>query len=199
MPVVHVPTPCPVYVKSPSSQGVYEFSHCCKLTTPKTFPASLRTTDLRAYDARQNWIDLCKTSFLVLVSGDVAQCVSIANASDKSRTRFLYNGSAYARKSAEAEVFPSELHDCSVSMHFHATMAVFDARRHTLSAVIPLECGVCLFPRRIHEKDLHHSLSRWVESCMKRSLLSSVWVTAHGDSYNEWSRLCSPRLRKGSV
>lgn len=198
MPVIHVPTPCPVYVKSQSLQGAYVFSHCCKLSTQKAFPASLRTTDLRAFDTRQNWIDLRKTTFVVLVSGDVAQCVSVSNASDRLRTRFLYNGSAYARKMHEHCSFPSELHDSSISLHFHATMAVFDARRHALSAVIPLECGVCLFPKQILESDLP-SMARWVEACMKRSLASSVWVTACGDSYNEHSRSCNPRLRKIQV
>lgn len=192
MPIVHVSTPCLVYVKTQSPQGGFQFSHCCASTYPKLLPNSLRTAELRLYDTRQNWTTMCKSVFLVLVSGDVAQCVSVANSAEKQRMRFLYHGSSYARKTMMLDFFPSELDESSISLHFYATMAVFDARRHALSAVIPVESGVCLFPRKIREGDIP-KLSSWIESCIKRSLHTSVWVNAHGDSYNEWSRACNPR------
>lgn len=197
MPVVHVPTPCAVYIReNPARQTEYVFSHCCDLTVSKVFPSSLRVADLRAHDARQNWGALHKACFILLVTGDVAQCVSVSNAGDKNRTKFLYHGSSYARRSPQKASFPSELHENYVSMHFHATMAVFDTRQHALRAVIPLECGVCLLPKRLRETDLPR-FAKWIESCMQRSVQSSVWVAEHGDSYNESSRLCSPHQKPG--
>ncbi len=64
----------------------------------KCFPATLRTQDLRAHDARQNLLAAQKAPFLLLVGGDVAQGVSVAASCPKARSRFLYSGSAFARR-----------------------------------------------------------------------------------------------------
>lgn len=195
MPAVHVPVPCAVYVRERAGGG-YAFSHQCEQSALKFFPASLRTADLRAHDPRQNWAALQRTCFLVLVAGDVAQAVCLANAGDrKARCQFLYHGSAYARPRAGAPgVIASELSENFVSMHFHGTMAVFDpsSRFH---AAVPLESGVALFPRVIRETDIP-LLTRWVEASLQKSTHSSVWVTAgRGDSYNEHTWQCSPRIK----
>jgi len=194
MPVVHVPVPCAVYVREDARRERYAFSHFCELVAPKAFPASLRVGELRAHDARQNWAALQRACFLVLVSGDVAQCVSVASAGEKARTRLLYLGSAYARPVRSA--IPTELHEGYVSLHFQATMAVYGARGHALHAVIPLECGVCLLPKVLREADLP-KYAEWVQSCLQRSLQASVWVSPDGDSYNEQTRQCR-RPRKAS-
>lgn len=202
MPVTHVPTPCAVYVRDPNARqhAKYCFSHFCEYTTQKLLPLSLRVSDLRALDAnitnQQNAAHARKACFLVLVSGDVAQCVSISNANEKNRTKFLYHGSAFARSNQQHQrAFPTELHDNYVAMHFFATMAVFDAHSHRLSTIIPLECSVCLLPRHIQDHDLP-VMAKWVEACMQRSLFTSIWVAKQGSSYNEWFRKCSRVLKK---
>ena len=194
MPATRVPLPCVVYTRLVSG-GVYTFSHHCGQTVPKQFPPSLRTADLSQHDAGQNWANLRRACFLVLVAGDVAQCISLANVHDKSRIRFLYNGSAYARKAAPE--WPSEVHEDFVSLHFHGTMAVFDKSNRYHSA-IPLESGISLFPRQIREKDIP-LLARWTEACMLRSTQTSVWVTDTGESYNEHTLRWSPRVKQRDV
>jgi hypothetical protein len=195
MPSVHVPFPCVVYTRHGSS-GMYRFSHHCVQQVLKYFPASLRTSDLRTHNPRMNLSLLHKTCFLLLVGDDTAQGVSISSADCKSRTSFLYHGSSYARKtcSGPQDTFISDFSENYVSLHFHSTMAVFD-KMGKFHSVVPIESGVALFPRQMHEKDIS-KLSKWIESCALKSAHSSVWMTFNGDSYNEFSLECSPRVKE---
>lgn len=194
MPVVRVPLPCVVYTRLVPG-GAYTFSHHCDQTVLKCFPSSLRASELLQHDPQQNTANLHRTCFLVLVAGDVARCVSVVSAGQKRElhTQFLYHGSSYARKDPLHGMHSSELNENYVSLHFHGTMAVFD-RSARFTAVIPIESGISLFPRQIHETDVP-LLARWVSACMQRSVLSSVWVTGSGDSYNEHTMEWSPRLK----
>jgi hypothetical protein len=196
MPVVPVPYPCVVYIRRSSGAG-YTFSHFAEsMCVLKSFPASLRTSDLRVHDTRPNRDALGRACFLVLVAGDVAQCVSVDTAECGKRTRFLYLGSSYARRPgpAQAMLANSDLSEDYIPLHFHATMAVFDrvARFHS---AVPLESGIALFPRQIQERDIP-LLAHWVQACMTRSCRTSVWVSGAGDSYNEHTLEC--RTQRGN-
>lgn len=144
------------------------------------------------HDGRLNRDSLHKTCFLVLVAGDTAQGVCVNQRHEKSPPRFLYHGSSYAR-GRPGHVLPSELDENYIPLCFHGTMAVFDraGRFHT---VIPIESGVTLFPRLIHERDVP-TLAQWAEASMARSMKTSIWVTDSGDSYNEQTLQCRPRLK----
>ena len=190
MPCVHVPVPCAVYTRRAPGDP-YRFSHLCDQRAVKSFPSSLRASDLLQHDTRQNWASLHKTCFLVLAAGDTAQTVCVANAKDQKRQSFLYLGSSYSRITHGAT--PSELDENYVPLHFHGTMAVFD-KAGRFHAIVPIESGITLFPRQIRETDVPR-LARWVESCMARSIHASIWVTDAGDSYNEHTLECSPRLK----
>lgn len=180
---VWTPFPCVVYIRQGMGER-YAFSHCCLQQAQKSLPRTLRVSDLREYDPGQNWKHLNKACFLVLVAGDVAQCISIANAGEpKSRLQFLYRGSAFARPVPDLPVQHSELSEAYVPLHFHGTMAVFD-RFAGIRAVIPIESGIALFPREILDTDTTQ-LARWVSHCARRSLHASMWVTDSGDSYSE--------------
>lgn len=179
---VRLPFPCAVYTRQ-GSGGTYSFSHCCSQQAVKSLPRSLRASDLRLYDPEQNWRTIGKACFLVLVAGDVAQCVSLNSAHDSKRIQFLYTGSAFAQAAPGRFAMHSEVDEAYVSLHFHATMAVFD-RFNSIRAVIPIESGIALFPRTILETDIL-LLTRWVSHCVRRSLHASVLVTESGEGYNE--------------
>ncbi len=179
---VWVPFPCVVYTRQ-GSGGHYTFSHCCHQQAQRSLPRTLRVSDLREYDPGQSCKHLSKACFLVLVAGDVAQCISISSAGESKRIRFLYRGSAYARPAPGLPVQHSEVSEAYVPLHFHGIMAVFD-RFAGIRAVIPIESGIALFPRRILDSDVP-LLSRWVWHCAQRSIHASVWVTDSGDSYGE--------------
>ena len=189
---VWVPFPCVVYTRQ---GGQYTFSHSCLQQAQKVLPQTLRVSDLRGYEHGLSWSHLSKACFLVLVAGDTAQCVSISNAGDGKRIRFLYRGSAFARPAPGPPRLHSELSEAYVPLHFHGTMAVYD-RFSGVRAVIPLESGIALFPRQILDKDIP-LLARWVTQCVRRSLQASVWVTNHGDSYSESSLLLRQKPRNG--
>lgn len=189
---VWVPFPCAVYTRQ-GSGGQYTFSHCCHQQVQKSIPRTLRASDLREYDPAHSWKHLSKACFLVLVAGDVAQCVSLANAADSKRIQFLYQGSSFARPATGLPVLHSELSDAYVPLHFHGTMAVFD-RFAGVRAVIPIESGIALFPRRILDTDIP-LLARWVTHCARRSLHASVWVIDTGDSYSESTLELSRKAR----
>lgn len=193
---VGVPFPCVVYTRQGSGgHHHYNFSHhCCPQLAQKALPRSLRVSDLRGYDPCLSWTHLSKACFLVLVAGDTAQCVSIANAADGKRIRFLYRGSAFARQAPEPVRLHSELSEAYVPLHFHGTMAVYD-RFAGVRAVIPLESGIALFPRQILDRDIP-LLARWVTQCARRSLQASVWVTNNGDSYSEAGLQLSQKSRQ---
>lgn len=185
---VRVPFPCVVYTRQGSGRQGYTYSHhCCPQQAQKALPRTLRVSDLREYDHGLSWAHLGKACFLVLVAGDTAQCVTIANAAEGKRIRFLYRGSAFARQAPEH--LHSELSEAYVPLHFHGTMAVYD-RFAGVRAVIPIESGIALFPREILDRDVP-LLARWVSQCARRSLQASVWVTSHGDSYSEATMLLS--------
>lgn len=181
---VRVPFPCVVYTKQ-GPGGHYTFSHYSQQQALKVLPRTLRVSDLRGYDHGQTWASLNKACFLVLVAGDTAQCVCIANAAEGKWIRFLYRGSAFARPSQGVQQLHSELSEAYVPLHFHGTMAVYD-RWAGMRAVIPIESGIALFPRQILDKDIV-TLARWVMHCARRSMQASVWVTNNGDSYGEIS------------
>lgn len=181
MPYAQVPCPCVVYSRQKSG-GQYTFSHHSPSHALKTLPASLRVADIRTHASSSNWGHLQKACFLVLVAGDVAQCVSISNAGDASRVQFLYKGSRFASRALH-DLTESEVADSHVTLRFFGTMAVYDPSA-SLSAIVPLESGIALFPRNIQEGDVP-MLAQWASNCMQRSLQASVWVTASGGGYNE--------------
>ena len=148
-------------------------------------------SDLLLHDGRLNRGSLHRTCFLVLAAGDTAQSVCVNKRHEKHPQRFLYHGSSYAR--GQTGDIPSELDENYIPLLFHGTMAVFDrsGRFHT---VIPIVSGITLFPRVVHERDVP-ILTRWVEVSMARSLKTSIWVTDTGDSYNEQTLQCRPRLK----
>lgn len=181
MPHVHIPCPCVVYSRL-ASGAQYTFSHHCQSHMVKLLPASLRASDIQTHDLAANRAQVQKACFLVLVAGDVAQCVSIGNAGDTKRVQFLYRGSRFSCKHGQ-ERTESEVAESHVTLRFYGTMAVYDSSAR-LSAVVPLESGIALFPREIRERDIP-LLAQWTHSCMVRSLHGSIWVTATGTGYNE--------------
>ena len=197
MPLVYHPVniPCAVYVREGRQ---YQFSHCCSPRPPhKAIPGSLRVRDLQEY-ARQPALltTLRKSCFLVLVAGDVAQCVSVDNAREHSqRVRFLYRGSEYSRKTHEPQrcASSSEFHEDYVSLCFHTTLAFYGMREGLLS-VWDLESGIALFPRRICERDLP-TLARWTDHNLAKAVHGSVWLSDGTESYNEHSSAPKKRRR----
>ena len=180
-----VPFPCVVYRRE-GLGGVYAFSHACSSSwVHKTFPSSLRVSDLRAHQPACNWSNVRNACFLILVSGDVAQGVCVSNQGDK-RASFLYHGSTYANQIAgfsHHSLLHSEFHDSYIPLHFFGTMATFDAGNRFRCA-IPIESGVTLFPSKIFESDIR-KLAKWVDSAIQRAMSSSLWVTERGQRYNE--------------
>ena len=178
-----MPFPCVVYTKR-GRAGEYAFSHYHPQVVPKATPQSLRVSHLRDYAARPRLESTLRRScFLVLVTGDVAQCITTQNVRD-NRTRFLFKGSEFARslKAGHAHIPCSEFHEDFIPLNFYSTLTSFVEGAPT--GVTPLECGIALFPRSIHEKDLE-TLGRWVEHNITKSVHGSVWITNHAESYSE--------------
>ena len=177
-----VPFPCAVYSRR-SSGGPFVYSHHVKNHVGKQFPASLRVSDLREFQQQFNWEELCKACFLVLVSGDLARCITLHSARDIPRiaVQFFYPGSPFTRK--EPYPHPTDLEPGVVPLHFHGTVAVYHAPT-TLSAIIPIESGIVLFPQQLNERDVQR-LATTVSTAAQRSLQASVWVTGTGESYHE--------------
>ena len=185
-----LPFPCAVYVKTlsrrASCNSEYEFSHYCRTFIPKAFPQSLRVRDLQHSQTNPMAFHtlMRKACFLVLVAGDVAQCVSVENAQDsRQRTRFLFRGSCYA--STERRPQCSEFHEDYIPLHFYATLASF--KEGHLTSVSDLECGIALFPKCIREVDLQ-AISRWVDHNIGKSVHGSTWATNKSESYSEHTR-----------
>jgi hypothetical protein len=180
---VLVPFPCVVYTRDHAG-GVYTFSHHSSKHARKVLPASLRVTDLKTYSPQQNLAALRNSCFLVLVAGDVARCVSVANAQAK-QVRFLYHGSSYSVRNDRVDPLRSEFTEGYVPLHLYGTLTAFTAATGTHS-VVSIESGVCLFPRQLKDTDVPR-LVKWMESALLRSIQSSVWMTDSGESYNEFT------------
>jgi hypothetical protein len=186
-----LPFPCVVYVKKKGGNRgkEYEFSHYCRTFAPKKVPCSLRVRDLHEHACSNTPLVqiLRKTCFMVLVTGDVAQCVCSGNTREK-RSHFLYRGSNYAipstvkKNGGEGSAMGSEFHDDYVPLHFYSTLSTFSDG--FLCSVTDIECGLALFPRFISDCDLE-TLGRWVDHNLIKSVQGSVWVTNQSDSYNE--------------
>jgi hypothetical protein len=179
-----MPFPCVVYFRL--AHGGYTFGHfCTPVSGPaKHIPASLRVRDLQEHARQPPLVGvLRKACFLVLVTGDVAQCVSVNTAADRNRTRFLFHGSEYATPSRCPPPRCSEFHEDYVHIPFHSTLATFNARAG-LIGVQNMQCSIALFPRRIHDADLA-SLARWVDHGIGKMAHGSIWLTENPDSYNE--------------
>lgn len=186
-----LPFPCVVYTKKnkPGHHNEYEFSHYCSSSVLKKIPRSLRVRDLHEHaHTNPSWLQtLQKTCFMVLVAGDVGQCVCSSNTREK-RNRFLYRGSGYtlpnSSKSHNGRGF-SEFNDDYIPLHFYSTLAMFS--EGVLCSVADLECGLALFPRIIRDSDIE-TLGRWVDHNLVKSVHGSVWVTHQSDSYNEHTK-----------
>lgn len=214
MPVLYHPLsiPCLVYVKpsapahnerpAPASSPYVFSHHHHPASVPKPIPASLRTRDLQDYARHPPALAaLRKACFLVLVTGDVAQCICVDNAAESpgARTRFLYNGSPYDARCARLPASPcpsSEFHEDYVLLRFYSTLSSFcphSRKRHKSThaagvCVQELECALLLFPRRLHERDLP-TLARWVDQSLVKSVHTSTWLDAdRAESFNEYTR-----------
>ncbi len=150
-----------------------------------------------AHNGAQNLDSLKKACFLVLVAGDTAQCISVANVEEK-RAPFLYKGSRYSYPSLNADTngptrsFPSELHESHIPLHFYSTLSSFDSYGRLVDTT-PVECGITLLPHTLLERDLPN-VTKWVESNILKSIHTSVWLTESGHSYSEMTRARKRRL-----
>ena len=191
-----VPFPCVVYTRERPDRP-YIFSHyCSSLRIQKKLPPSLRVRDLRAWDPQPNRQGMQNACFLVLVAGDVAQCISLRNATE-SRVSFLFTGSQYAMRDGNHDRLATEFHDNCVPLRFYGTMAVYDTTRAQFSSLVPIKSSVALLPREILESHLP-VMCNMVSSCVQKSAATSLWVTDTGDSYNELTmRFTVPRTTRG--
>ena len=193
-----VPFPCVVYTRERADRP-YVFSHYHECHVRKTLPNSLRVQDLRAWDPRQNRQAMENACFLVLVAGDVAQCVSSRNHKE-NRVRFLFTGSQYAKKQRDTPPYDplhTEFHENCIPLRFYGTMAAYNTVDMGFHSLVPIESGVALLPREIFEARLSDICS-WVSTSVQKNITTSVWITENGDSYNEHTlRLtASPRFTR---
>ena len=187
-----VPFPCVVYTRSVAGTP-YVFSHACVQHVKKSLRLSLRVQDRAGWNPAQNWEVMRRACFLVLVAGDTAQCVSVANHAER-RTPFLYQGSPYSRpqptsgpgRLVPSRAIPSEFQDGHVALHFYSTVTCFDKRGAWMDTT-PIEAGITLLPHTLLERDLVN-VARWAENNLLRSLRSSEWLSGSGHVYNEWTR-----------
>lgn len=192
-----VPFPCVVYTKKRKNASEYEFSHYTPAAVAKSFPASLRVADLQAHSlSTVHVIMMRKACFLVLVSGDTAQCVSATNTHEK-RTQFLYSGSRYATPHSAGSTHAlrtSEVHEDYVQLCFFSTLAAYAPG--AAPSICDLGCGISLFPRTIHEKDIA-TLGKWVDHNIARSAAAGTWVETSGNlSYSEQTRAQRPNNKR---
>ena len=161
--------------------AAYTFSHSCPMHVPKALPRSLRVQDLQEFAPKSAEFarGLVNTAFLVLVAGDRAQCVSVANIRER-RISFLFRGSCYERR-AKRLTECSEIEEGYVSLYFYSTLSTFHAGCRP--SIVPLENGLVLFPTRLREKDIPR-LCKWVRHHVEKAIHQSLWV-ANGVAYNE--------------
>lgn len=187
LPTHQTPFPCVVYVRQASQPSMYEFSHDTQTTVIKSFPPTLKVSDLHKFALKGPHMlhVMRKTCFLVLVAGDTAQCVSACNTKD-SRTPFLYNGSQYTphhQPPCKTRTQCSDVQEDYIQLRFYSTLAAYS--NHGLDGVSHLESGIILFPKRIHERDLP-ILGQWVDHNITKALACSVWMDSiQKQSYNE--------------
>jgi hypothetical protein len=142
------PFPCVVYTKRPST-GEYVFSHYCNTRVPKSMPRSMRVAHMQEFAQTPKFsTTLSKSVFLVLVAGDVAQCITATNTGEK-RTRFLYRGSTYSRPPACTPPPCSDFNRDYIPLHFFSSLTTF--LKGTPVGVTHLEAGISLFPRSIRD------------------------------------------------
>ena len=182
--IQEIPFPCVVYRRERAG-GVYKFSHTCSTWFHKTFPATLRVKDMRAYHHSLNWANIRNTCFMVLVAGDVAQAISVSTHAEK-RTPFLYSGSTYDTQSSifsAPTLLHTEFQESYIPLRFYGTLAAFDSA-NCFQCAIPIESGISLFPCQVCESDIMR-LSKWVDHAVNKAMHSSMWVTNAGHKYNE--------------
>ena len=169
-----------VYTRD-AAGAVYKFSHACPTHVPKSLPRSLRVQDLQEFTPRSAEFakGLMGTAFLVLVAGDRAQCVSVANIRER-RIPFLFKGSCYERAAGNSKEC-SEIDDKYVSLYFYSTISTFTQGYRP--SMVPLENGLVLFPKHLKERDIPR-LAKWVRHHVEKTIYQSLWV-ANGVVYNE--------------
>ena len=176
---------CAVYKRHPpkpyAGEGTFQFCHFCpSFTVTKILPCSLHVRDLHEFEHRRRTqgggaqYTMRKTCFLVLVAGDTAQGVTVANARDQ-RTPFLFHGSSYAKAEGSPPRPSSEFQPGYMPVHLYSTLAVFDGG--VLSSVMNIECGLVLFPLTITERDIR-ILAEWVDALITKADRTSMWLTA---------------------
>jgi len=179
------PFPCAVYLKTPNShRNEFVFSHLCSNSVVKYHPRSLRVRDIQEYwykisehETRASY-PMIRTHFVVLVSGDVAEAVSVENAK-RPRNRFLFQGSRFCkRKQQEVNSihadFSSEVSSTHITMRFYGSLSFF--RSAQLASILDIECAMVLLPKVLHA-DKIPLFAEWVERAIKKSMLTSAWVT----------------------
>jgi len=120
-----------------------------------------------------------RAAFLVLVAGDKAQCVSLANWRDV-RTMFLFPGSEYSRSISAVHV-SEEISSDYIPMQFFSTMACFKVEK--LTEVVPFHSMFFVLPKILEERDFARYFHN-LENHITKTLRDSIWITERG-IYNE--------------
>lgn len=122
--IIRYPTEfhCMVYVK-PRPTMPYTFSHMCNQNVfQKPFPSDLTVSTLTEYK-QCNIMNMCyKQVVIVLVTGDIARCITL-HQPPESAIPFLYYNSIYNKE----HVIPTcvEIDDKYVQYEFKSTMAYY--------------------------------------------------------------------------
>lgn len=189
MPVHVSPFPCAVYISDPR-RNEFVYSHQCTNSVSKRLPQTLRVRDLQ--DHRLGVIQetggatpMLKACFMVLVSGDVAQTISVENART-TRSRFLYHGSRFSvpihPRPGLADL-SSEVSSAYIALHFYSTLAMFSVPR--ISGVMDIECAMVLLPTVVRENQIH-LFADWINGAILKAVSSSAWLTdREGKCYRE--------------
>lgn len=177
-----IPFECLVYKREKPGEA-YKFYHYSNTHVRKLYPNSLKVSDLQKLDQARNWAAIRSASFIVLVAGDTAQCVSLSTINEK-RTQFLFHGSVYDTFIKEPAPLYSEFCEKYVPFRTFSTLCTFQGPAHRYQSTISFESGLSLFPKQIREQDIQ-SLGKWVEKGLQKAMHSNVWLTEDGTTYNE--------------
>lgn len=181
------PFPCAVYSRIPNSHhSEFVFSHFCPNTVVKYHPRSLRVRDIQEYRYKIAEYEtgashpMLKTHFVVLVSGDVAEAISVENAK-RPRSRFLFQGSRFCQKKTPTvdrihSDFPSEVSSTHIAMRFYGSLSFFKSAK--IASVLDVECAMVLLPKVVRV-DMIPLFAEWVERAVHKSLHTSRWITGH--------------------
>ena len=188
-----VPWQYAVYVR-PTTRDRFSFSHIKHTTVNKSFPKSLRVSDLKIHEniVQENERVFKSATVLVLVTGDKAHHISYRSFADNTKNTVNYDHMERLTITEDDRHKPtfSDLNRGYMALTYHCTLAHYECgplHQWNLANVVPMLSDIVVLPRILTLKGVKPIMCAYCRA-IKKGFKESL-LLAEASTFREVSML----------